>query len=777
MMVWLTGSGVQAQQTFTSGLLKLEVYRDIPGATLDELRADPKFPDSPDEVHFVTRFEIPPAKFIGGNSGGIAVGQKLSGYLVPEQTANYVFYLAANEVGELWLAKDPQDPANTELIASGNANFPSRTYDTNTPSSAIRLEAGKHYHFEALMKASGTSGDAKEDLLAVAWTKENEPPPAVGAAPIPARYLGLLTDADANPPGAVKDLAVDANSRGISYLWLNWSAPGDPGNTNAAAHYDVRYSLAPITPANWTNASPVETAFFFPQPAGGAELLKVEPLNPNSTYYFAVRAHDMAGNLAPISNVAQGQTKAAVAGDFEVLWDLEFDQAGIDPTTKGDWKHRTPGQTAFNPATQVVDGVLKGASFNPMFDTVPKDNFTQDFIAEMRMRCVTPVTDDKVYDGAVFWVNMDTIDGKHAAMTVSLQLLEDGTQRLNLINNGTILAQYTGLSTDFQIVRLEFEPVFKRVRVKLNGADKGAVEYQRKDQNDDRYATVLSWGADAEFDYVRIGRPARPLDARWDLEFDQAGVDPTAKGDWKHRTPGQTAFDPAAQVVDGVLKCASFNPILDTVPKDNFDYPFIAEVQLRCLTTVTEDKVHDGAVFWVNMDTTNGTHAAMTISLQLMEDGTQRLNVIDNDTVITNFPGLSTDFHTVRLEFDPPTKTFHTFIDGSDAGVMTYVKKTANDDRYATILSWGADAEIGYARLGVSLGAISVPSPTLTVSRSGGNVVLSWPTAAAGFTLEATPSLASASWAAVADPPVVQGDQNVLTTTAAGTARYFRLKK
>ena len=71
MLLYLTATSVQAQQTFSPGLLKLEVYRDILGKTVDDLRADPKFPDSPDEVHFVTRFEIPSSKYVAGNSGGI----------------------------------------------------------------------------------------------------------------------------------------------------------------------------------------------------------------------------------------------------------------------------------------------------------------------------------------------------------------------------------------------------------------------------------------------------------------------------------------------------------------------------------------------------------------------------------------------------------------------------------------------------------------------------------------------------------------------------------
>jgi hypothetical protein len=720
--ICLAGVVAQAQSNFSSGMLKLEVFRDIEGASVDDLRFDPKFPDSPDETHYVTRFEIPASKYVAGNSGGIKVGEKLSGYLVPAQTANYVFYVSANESGELWLARDATQPENIELIASGLANYPARTYDTATPSSPIRLEANKRYYVEALVKQNG-----KEESLSIAWTKENEPAPAFGAEPIAGSFLGILTPADSVKPGAVSGLKVEDATRGISYLWLNWTAPADPGSTEPVARYDLRYSTQPITDANWANATSADTAFYFPSAPSTSEIFKVERLTQNTTYHFGIRAVDRAGNVGPLSNVAVGQTKPAASGDFEVLWALEFDQPGAEPTSKGDWKHRNSGQTAFNPSTQVVDGVLKCSSFNPTLDTAPKNNFTDAFIAEFKMRCLTPVTEDKTYDGVVFWVNMDTVDGKHAAMTASLQLMEDDTQRLNIINNGAIITNYTGLSKDFQVIRWEFDPFFKRFSLVLNGQKKGTLPYELKDMNDDRYATILSWGADGEFDYVRIGRPARAMDPRWELNFDVAGVDPTAKGDWKHRTAGQTAFDPASQVVDGLLKCTSFNPTLDTAPKDDFTAPFIAEFQMRCLTPVTDDKAYDGVVFWVNMDTKEGMHAAMTASLQLLEDGTQRLNIINNGTVITNYTGLSTALHTVRWEFDPPKQTFQLYLDGSDAGSMSYEKKAMNDDRYATILSWGAEGEFNYVKMGSPIDTTTTVTPQLAAVRSGNALVLSWP--------------------------------------------------
>lgn len=56
------------------------------------------------------------------------------------------------------------------------------------------------------------------------------------------------------------------------------------------------------------------------------------------------------------------------------------------------------------------------------------------------------------------------------------------------------------------------------------------------------------------------------------------------------------------------------------------------------------------------------------------------------------------------------------------------------------------------------------------------NVVLSWPTNVSSFTLEAKPSLAPGSWSPVSPLPIVTGTNFVVTNTATGTQRYYRLR-
>ena len=70
------------------------------------------------------------------------------------------------------------------------------------------------------------------------------------------------------------------------------------------------------------------------------------------------------------------------------------------------------------------------------------------------------------------------------------------------------------------------------------------------------------------------------------------------------------------------------------------------------------------------------------------------------------------------------------------------------------------------------------PSPSLKAQVYGNEVVVSWPTSATNFTLEATSDLsANASWAPVSNAPVVVNSQNTITNTISGPVRYYRLRK
>lgn len=68
--------------------------------------------------------------------------------------------------------------------------------------------------------------------------------------------------------------------------------------------------------------------------------------------------------------------------------------------------------------------------------------------------------------------------------------------------------------------------------------------------------------------------------------------------------------------------------------------------------------------------------------------------------------------------------------------------------------------------------------PVLQAQVFGGNVVISWPSPAAGYSLETTSDLsASNSWTPVTNAPAIIDFQNTITNATAQPSQYYRLKK
>ncbi|MGC9445237.1 MAG: choice-of-anchor D domain-containing protein, partial [Candidatus Methanospirareceae archaeon] len=111
--------------------------------------------------------------------------------------------------------------------------------------------------------------------------------------------------ADTIAPAAITDL--NASNPTLNSIDLSWTAPGDDGTTGTATAYDIRYSIGvPITAANFAAATQVldEPG---PKPAGSTESFTVSGLQPNTTYYFAIKTADEVPNISPISN-SPGET-------------------------------------------------------------------------------------------------------------------------------------------------------------------------------------------------------------------------------------------------------------------------------------------------------------------------------------------------------------------------------------------------------------------------------------------------------------------------------------
>jgi hypothetical protein len=149
----------------------------------------------------------------------------------------------------------------------------------------------------------------------------------------------LATSNDVTQPNTVNSL--NAVLPTLSSLTLVWLAPGDDGTDGTADSYDIRYSTAPITEANWSAATRVSNEPN-PQPAGTPESLMVAGLAEGTTYYFGLKASDERGNESALSNVASNSTTldstppsaigdlVAVPGSNEGEIDLSWSAPGDD---------------------------------------------------------------------------------------------------------------------------------------------------------------------------------------------------------------------------------------------------------------------------------------------------------------------------------------------------------------------------------------------------------------------------------------------------------------
>jgi hypothetical protein len=151
-----------------------------------------------------------------------------------------------------------------------------------------------------------------------------------------------LAAPDVTRPGPVTNLLI-TGSTGTS-ISLSWSAVGDDSLTGTATSYDVRYSTSPITASNWNSATQA-TGEPTPAAPGTAQAMTVSGLGNQTTYYFAVRVTDDAGNVSALSNVPSGSTLDTIAPaaitDVTVGW-IWLQQTGGEFVARAGYEGRAP---------------------------------------------------------------------------------------------------------------------------------------------------------------------------------------------------------------------------------------------------------------------------------------------------------------------------------------------------------------------------------------------------------------------------------------------------
>lgn len=202
------------------------------------------------------------------------------------------------------------------------------------------------------------------------------------SSPWPDGYVGAygVATGDVTPPEDVADLASEGTA---STTWdISWSAPGDDGGSGTATTYDIRYSTATITEANWASATQA-TGEPAPSVAPTPEGFTITGLAPSTTYYAGIKTADEAGNWSALSNVvsdattAPAGTNAITVGTLQVY--ANYTTAGVQLAFSGDDNRNATVRLYTSAADSCVYADTSGATLSfcgSLFGLSPGTTYT-----------------------------------------------------------------------------------------------------------------------------------------------------------------------------------------------------------------------------------------------------------------------------------------------------------------------------------------------------------------------------------------------------------------
>jgi hypothetical protein len=168
-----------------TGILR-EWWTGIGGTVVSDLTGNPAYPANPSGRSISATFEAP-------TDWADNYGTRMRGWITAPATGNYVFWIASDDGGELWVSTDA-NPAHRVLRAHVPGWTSSREWGKYPQQQAapIPLAAGQRYYVEALQKEGGGG-----DNLAVRW----QLPDATIEGPIPGSRLDPVDPFDSDGDG------------------------------------------------------------------------------------------------------------------------------------------------------------------------------------------------------------------------------------------------------------------------------------------------------------------------------------------------------------------------------------------------------------------------------------------------------------------------------------------------------------------------------------------------------------------------------------------------
>jgi hypothetical protein len=295
------------------GHILVEYWLDIGnGTAVTDLTSNALFPDNPTGSQWVDSWLFPPGSS-GGSSWHDNYGDRMRGYIYPPQTGDYTFWIAGDDLCELWLSTD-DTPANAKLIAQITGWTDAMDWDQATGSTdkaamksqPIPLKAGQRYYMETLHKEAGGG-----DSVGVAWAG-----PGIGATHVllDGKYCAAFIR-DPEPMFMARNPNPADGTIGVSAPLLQWTVGG------TAMFHDVYFGTDPNPPL----VSPKQMFAMY---------YYIQGLQPGATYYWKVDEIEADG-----TTMYPGPVWSFVAQALTAYYPTPADQAGsISPTATLTWQ-------------------------------------------------------------------------------------------------------------------------------------------------------------------------------------------------------------------------------------------------------------------------------------------------------------------------------------------------------------------------------------------------------------------------------------------------------
>jgi uncharacterized repeat protein (TIGR03803 family) len=138
----------------------------------------------------------------------------------------------------------------------------------------------------------------------------------------------------------------------------------------------------------------------------------------------------------------------------------------------------------------------------------------------------------------------------------------------------------------------------------------------------------------------------------------------------------------------------------------------------------------------------------------------------------TEAGGANSDGAVFEISTNGALTTLYSFTGGNDGGNPYAGLVQGSDGSF-----YGTTEAGGQGRAGTIFRLTILPErPKLTITRSGANVILTWPMNATGFTLQSNTNLSSGSWSNVTSGIAIVSTNYLFTHAVDGKASFFRLK-